>query len=285
VEKRFFHKNKNGLIMSTPNQHTPAPAWMAAAAKELHAASFFAWHNDNFGPSIEEAASIIARHAPSPAPSPDTRELVEESREILCLWDEVKKLDYDGAQTADKLFERLRATIDKAMSCPTQSPAGNMRELVEALKFYADPRKYQGPNQSPETDEEEIPGGYRLDVTRDRGEKARQALATHPPTHTHPPVPLPAQPSDGLTGDARSSGHSYAEWKEYARLEKDVDECAMFICRLVRALGKDRAISKAAMQYLTENDLLGSPMRNVLEPSPAPHPSAELTQQAKENGT
>ena len=51
-----------------------------------------------------------------------------------------------------------------------------IRVLREAMNFYADPRKYKGPNQQAEPDEEEVPGGYRVDVTRDQGQKARAAL-------------------------------------------------------------------------------------------------------------
>lgn len=49
-------------------------------------------------------------------------------------------------------------------------------ELLAALKFYADPRKYEGPNQRADSDEEAV-ASYRVDVTRDRGEKARHAIA------------------------------------------------------------------------------------------------------------
>lgn len=50
-------------------------------------------------------------------------------------------------------------------------------ELVAALKFYADPRKYQGANHAADPDEEMVAGYYRLDVSRDGGEKARAVLA------------------------------------------------------------------------------------------------------------
>lgn len=53
-------------------------------------------------------------------------------------------------------------------------------QLVEALTFYADPRKYLGPNQDPDPDEESAgEGSYHLDVTRDGGSKARALLAKY----------------------------------------------------------------------------------------------------------
>jgi hypothetical protein len=51
--------------------------------------------------------------------------------------------------------------------------------VVEALQFYADPRRYRGPNQPrPEGDEftpSKFP--YMIDVTRDGGLIARDAIA------------------------------------------------------------------------------------------------------------
>lgn len=51
--------------------------------------------------------------------------------------------------------------------------------LAKALRFYADPSRYEGANQRPvEGDEFKVPGlPYRLDVTRDCGEIARAAIA------------------------------------------------------------------------------------------------------------
>jgi len=50
-----------------------------------------------------------------------------------------------------------------------------VQDLETALGFYADPRRYQGPNQRAEAGEESE-GGYRIDITRDGGRKARAAL-------------------------------------------------------------------------------------------------------------
>ncbi len=41
--------------------------------------------------------------------------------------------------------------------------------MENALKFYADPRKYKGANSKADDDEEVVAGFYRLDVTRDAG--------------------------------------------------------------------------------------------------------------------
>lgn len=56
-------------------------------------------------------------------------------------------------------------------------------------------------------------------------------------------------------------GHTYAEWKEYQRIEKQLDDTATLCRRLARALGSEHALSKTAMEYLRENDLMGSPLR------------------------
>lgn len=52
-----------------------------------------------------------------------------------------------------------------------------LNACVEALEFYADKRKYEGPNSVADPDEECVAGYYRLDVTRDHGVKAKRAIA------------------------------------------------------------------------------------------------------------
>lgn len=51
--------------------------------------------------------------------------------------------------------------------------------LKEALRFYADQRRYDGPNLPPLEGDKYAPDGlvYRYDVTRDRGSVARAALS------------------------------------------------------------------------------------------------------------
>jgi hypothetical protein len=56
-------------------------------------------------------------------------------------------------------------------------------DLVRALEFYADPLRYDGPNQRVIGDDPYTPKdrGYLQDVTRDNGDIARAALAKlHP---------------------------------------------------------------------------------------------------------
>lgn len=50
--------------------------------------------------------------------------------------------------------------------------------LKKALAFYADGRRYEGPNKNPLPDDEYAPEGlvYCYDVTRDHGKVARMAL-------------------------------------------------------------------------------------------------------------
>lgn len=100
-----------------------------------------------------------------------TPEDIEEIRELVKLtrsWSA-------GAMPAGGM-ERFRE-LNKRWS-GVDFPAVLLREvdrLREALKFYADPRKYTGPNQKAEPDEESI-AGYRIDVCRDLGARARSAL-------------------------------------------------------------------------------------------------------------
>lgn len=51
--------------------------------------------------------------------------------------------------------------------------------LQEALRFYADKRRYEGPNLPPIEGDKYAPSDlvYRYDVTRDNGFIAREALA------------------------------------------------------------------------------------------------------------
>jgi len=70
-----------------------------------------------------------------------------------------------------------RNTADASPS-RSQSSA-EIASLVKALEFYAEPRRYQGPNQHPlPNDPHAKPDQvYIQDVTRDGGSIARQALA------------------------------------------------------------------------------------------------------------
>jgi len=57
--------------------------------------------------------------------------------------------------------------------------AKRIAQLEHALKFYADARRYQGPNCLPITNDPYQPTTqvrYRQDVTRDHGDVARKAL-------------------------------------------------------------------------------------------------------------
>jgi hypothetical protein len=51
-------------------------------------------------------------------------------------------------------------------------------ELEHALRFYADPARYQGPHQLPRRDDPYTPkdAPYMVDIIRDGGELARKAL-------------------------------------------------------------------------------------------------------------
>ena len=68
---------------------------------------------------------------------------------------------------------------DDAMISPKDCRAieERLNKCVEALEFYSDHRKYEGPNSVADPDEECVAGYYRLDVTRDHGNKAQAAIA------------------------------------------------------------------------------------------------------------
>jgi hypothetical protein len=53
------------------------------------------------------------------------------------------------------------------------------QELLEALEFYADKKRYEGPNQQRELGDKFTPESdcYRMDVCRDNGAIARIAIA------------------------------------------------------------------------------------------------------------
>jgi hypothetical protein len=70
--------------------------------------------------------------------------------------------------------EDYLAMMDHARTLERQNA-----ELLAALKFYADPLRYRGPNQSciPNGDPyTPLDAAYRQDVTRDQGHIAREAI-------------------------------------------------------------------------------------------------------------
>jgi hypothetical protein len=64
-------------------------------------------------------------------------------------------------------------------------------------------------------------------------------------------------------------GHTYAEWKQYQELEKLLDDTATLCRRLAHALPGHHPLRKSAVEYLQENDLMGSPLRATPPPLPA----------------
>lgn len=87
-------------------------------------------------------------------------------------------LDNESGAFLSHQLKTIRAKAHVEGQKSVQDPVQDERvtKLVEALNFYADPRKYKGPNQEAEPDEEKREGLFRLDVTWDQGEKAREAL-------------------------------------------------------------------------------------------------------------
>lgn len=89
---------------------------------------------------------------------------------------------------------------------------------------------------------------------------------------TRPTIDPTAQPapSNATTAPAqveKSPGHTYEEWKEYQELERLLDDTATLCRRLVRALGKEHPLYQTASDFLRDNDLIGTPLRETSKPS------------------
>jgi hypothetical protein len=76
------------------------------------------------------------------------------------------------------LLEKAKLKPEYAYAAP-QPQASPQAGVVEALEFYADPRRHQGSNQRPFDGDKFTPEGYpyMIDATRDGGDIARAALA------------------------------------------------------------------------------------------------------------
>ncbi len=74
--------------------------------------------------------------------------------------------------------KKLIATNASDLECIVKC-VNSHADLVAALEFYADPKRYEGPNQKAEAGDEHTPSEnvYRQDVIRDQGDIARAALA------------------------------------------------------------------------------------------------------------
>jgi hypothetical protein len=73
------------------------------------------------------------------------------------------------------LFDMRGPALMKSLITSVAELERERDALREALRFYADPRKYEGPNQRADPDEVSA-GPFRIDVTRDGGRRARAAL-------------------------------------------------------------------------------------------------------------
>ncbi len=62
---------------------------------------------------------------------------------------------------------------------------------------------------------------------------------------------------------ANLPSHTRAQWKAYEELERLLDNTAMLSRRLVRALGSEHPLYKQALEFLNENELTGSPLRDA----------------------
>lgn len=87
-----------------------------------------------------------------------------ETKELVKLLDQIP----NGEEWEYKTIEAVKTRLEELEK--------DRERHMDALRFYADKRKYAGPNSIAEQDEECVAGFYRLDVTRDGGEKARAAM-------------------------------------------------------------------------------------------------------------
>lgn len=80
--------------------------------------------------------------------------------------------------------------VQRVYIATLKTAADEIAVLRKALGFYADPFRYNGPNQrlaDDETDPWNPDGVYMKDVTRDGGEIARKALLHSPAGTSDPP--------------------------------------------------------------------------------------------------
>ena len=136
---------------------------------------------------------IAALRATEPAHTPPATGL----REALAEY--ARDLRRNSSGGDDYPWETMRGVADYLdvlmQRHPAQSSMEGRREEIarEALEFYADPTRYNGPNIRLEGEPDRYQPDnlyYRLDVTRDGGGIARNAL-------THPRPVLPVSENEG----------------------------------------------------------------------------------------
>jgi len=87
---------------------------------------------------------------------------------------------------SERLLERHRIDSERMWPAPSDLDllaAEHIKALEWALRFYANPGRYDGPNMPPLPDDPFQPEHlvYRMDVTRDFGSVARAALQPKEP--------------------------------------------------------------------------------------------------------
>jgi hypothetical protein len=98
------------------------------------------------------------------------------ARELLAARSTIARLEAESALIRESLADAIKG---RAAVCEANARLLDERdEARKALRFYADPLRYQGGNQRPLPGDEFTPAGfyYRIDVTRDGGAIARAAL-------------------------------------------------------------------------------------------------------------
>jgi len=115
----------------------------------------------------------------------DHKVIIEAARKIVALYDAEAVAFKEVGRHGEK-FVIARTALEDELSEDGPDIArafialhARCTKLETALRFYADPKRYEGPNQRAEPgDEWTAPDApYRQDVGRDNGRNARAALA------------------------------------------------------------------------------------------------------------
>lgn len=103
-----------------------------------------------------------------------TEQCRDDAKRLIARWNAC-----DGITDPENIVPRLLALNDRAPELESRAATLQARcdALAEALRFYADPTRYHGPNQPNTGDKWTDPSApYAKDVLRDAGSLAREAL-------------------------------------------------------------------------------------------------------------
>ncbi|WP_027521717.1 hypothetical protein [Bradyrhizobium sp. Ec3.3] len=138
-------------------------------------------------------------------------------REIIDGWKAEGRISADDHRTAVACLDNPDITKADFTSIEARVMLRRLADLERALRFYADSKRYSGPNQRIKGEPDEYQpkdAPYLWDVTRDGGKIARDALDE---------VSIDTVVSP--TGRARQSKYGHASWTDLRRtaLEWEAD--------------------------------------------------------------